>query len=1051
NKVWDKTIGGTNNDYLQSTIPTSDGGYLLGGYSFSSASGDKSENSKGGLDYWVVKIDGSGNKVWDKTIGGNNNDLLFSTTSSPDGGYLLAGYSYSPASGDKSENSKGGPDYWAVKIDGAGNKVWDKTIGGTNNDYLQSTIPTSDGGYLLAGYSYSSASGDKSENKKGGPDYWVVKIDGSGNKVWDKTIGGNGTDLLFSTTPSPDGGYLLAGYSYSSASGDKSENSKGGYDYWAVKIDGAGNKVWDKTIGGNSHDYLQSTTPSPDGGYLLAGYSASSASGDKSENSKGGPDYWAVKIDGAGNKVWDKTIGGNNPDYLRSTTPTSDGGYFLGGYSTSSASGDKSENSKGGYDYWVVKLQEVLEDNEAPIIEAIAPITATSDAGTCAASVPFSATVTDNSDPSVSPEFSILVDGVSTPITSPHVFPLGQTEVYVNATDAAGNGAAQQTFTVTVEDNEAPVLATNNITVNLDANGQATIAVADIYDPANSSDNCAIDETSLVLDIISFSCSNIGTPVEVTLSGSDVNNNSSSASATVTVVDNLAPLAVAKNITVELDATSEATITAQDVDNGSSDNCDLSLGVNISSFTCQNVGENLVVLTATDGSGNFSTASATVTVVDNIAPTVVPPANITITNDPASCSAIVDLGQAIVNDNCAGVQLSNNAPADFPVGQTTVIWTAVDASGNQSQAYQDVNVTNAEPVISGSLVAPVDPNPVGSTVTISDVVTDNNIASVEWHWNDGVVTTGTFIYDATTGTNAVSGQRTFSSAQLYTVTLEVTDHCGETVAYTYSNLIVIFDPNGEFVTGGGWINSPAGASALYPNAVGKANFGFVSKYKRGAHIPSGNTEFQFKAGNLNFKSSSYEWLVVAGHSAKFKGEGTVNGGGQYGFMLSAVDGKLKGDGSDRFRIKIWDNDGVIYDNEMGASDEAESTTVIGGGSVVIHKGTPGKNARFDVSETAGRTTEVENPEGPVTLNLQVYPNPLQEKLFIDMESNMDEVVSISIFSMEGRLIHEEKQSIVQGSNTIILEVSRWKATTDQLLLRLMSPSTGFHHFVLLKP
>ncbi|WP_202928168.1 hypothetical protein, partial [Cyclobacterium salsum] len=202
-------------------------------------------------------------------------------------------------------------DYWAVKIDGSGNKVWDKTIGGISTDYLQSTTPTPDGGYLLAGSSYSYASGDKTENGKGGFDYWAVKIDGSGNKVWDKTIGGNNSEYLRSTTPTPDGGYLLAGDSYSLASGDKSENSKGGSDFWAVKIDASGNKVWDKTIGGNNNDFLFSTIPTPDGGYLLAGYSGSSASGDKSENSKGYDDYWVVKIDGSGNKVWDKTIGGN--------------------------------------------------------------------------------------------------------------------------------------------------------------------------------------------------------------------------------------------------------------------------------------------------------------------------------------------------------------------------------------------------------------------------------------------------------------------------------------------------------------------------------------------------------------------------------------------------------------------------------------------------------------------------------------------------------------------------------------------------------------------
>ena len=235
--------------------------------------------------------------------------------------------------------------------------------------------------------------------------------------------------------------------------------------------------------------------------------------------------------------------------------------------------------------------------------------------------------------------------------------------------------------------------------------------------------------------------------------------------------------------------------------------------------------------------------------------------------------------------------------------------------------------------------------------------------------------------------------------------------------------------------------------------MGKANFGFVSKYKRGAKIPTGNTEFQFKAGNLNFKSTSYDWLVVAGHSAKFKGDGTINGGGQYGFMLSAVDGKLKGDGLDRFRIKIWDkaSDQVIYDNEMGASDDAESATVIGGGSIVIHRGKSGKNSRFDVAGIAGRPLAEEGKEGPVTLNLKVYPNPVQEKVFIDMESNMDEVVFISISDMNGRLLYEEKRPIVNGTNKIILDINSLTIRTNQLLLRLMSPSTGFHNFILLKP
>jgi hypothetical protein len=138
-------------------------------------------------------------------------------------------------------------------------------------------------------------------------------------------------------------------------------------------------------------------------------------------------------------------------------------------------------------------------------------------------------------------------------------------------------------------------------------------------------------------------------------------------------------------------------------------------------------------------------------------------------------------------------------------------------------------------------------------------------------------------------------------------------------------------------TGGGWINSPAGAYVANPTLAGKATLGFVSKYQKGATAPTGNTEFQFHAGDLNFKSTSYDWLVVAGTKAQYKGTGTINGAGTYGFMLSAIDGGTKG--SDMFRIKIVDKTtgNVVYDNQMGASDTADPATVIEGGSIVVHK------------------------------------------------------------------------------------------------------------------
>ena len=152
--------------------------------------------------------------------------------------------------------------------------------------------------------------------------------------------------------------------------------------------------------------------------------------------------------------------------------------------------------------------------------------------------------------------------------------------------------------------------------------------------------------------------------------------------------------------------------------------------------------------------------------------------------------------------------------------------------------------------------------------------------------------------------------------------------------------IVIYDPDDGFVTGGGWITSPEGAYTADPSLTGKANFGFVSKYKKGQSTPTGNTEFQFKAGDLNFHSDSYDWLVIAGKKAMYKGTGTINGEGNYGFMLSAIDAKLTPSTDvDLFRIKIWDKDTeeIVYDNLLGADDDADPTTAIGGGNIVIHK------------------------------------------------------------------------------------------------------------------
>jgi hypothetical protein len=174
-----------------------------------------------------------------KTIGGSDYDLCSPVKLTKDGGVILGGFSASNISGEKSENNRGfsGSDFWIVKLDKKGNIQWDKTIGGYGDDYCHSIVQTPNG-YLLGGNSNSNISGEKTANSWGGYDYWVVKLDKQGNRLWDKTIGGSSDEHdMWSLDSTLDGqGYILGGQSYSPISGNKTEYSRGIYDYWVVKI-----------------------------------------------------------------------------------------------------------------------------------------------------------------------------------------------------------------------------------------------------------------------------------------------------------------------------------------------------------------------------------------------------------------------------------------------------------------------------------------------------------------------------------------------------------------------------------------------------------------------------------------------------------------------------------------------------------------------------------------------------------------------------------------------------------------------------------------------
>ena len=358
------------------------------------------------------------------------------------------------------------------------------------------------------------------------------------------------------------------------------------------------------------------------------------------------------------------------------------------------------------------------------------------------------------------------------------------------------------------------------------------------------------------------------------------------------------------------------------------------------------VGVTTITWKATDAAGNTTTASQTVTVLDNQAPSIVAPVAITLTSNTASCGLVISdslLGNATASDNCSSVSITRSGiPAGnlFPLGTTTVTYTAKDTAGNVSTATQTVTVTNPAPVVTLTAPATGVAYPIGTPINFTGSFTDNpGIHSATWTF-DNLTSIGT----VNESIGAVGGSYTFAAAGVYKVSLTVADGCGGTgTANTIDSLdllIVVYDPNGGWVTGGGWINSPAGAYVPSPLLTGKANFGFVSKYKNGSSVPTGNTEFQFKAGNLNFSSTSYEWMVIAGARAQYKGAGTINGSGDYRFMLTAIDGQEPGGGGqDKFRIRIWNNagGGLVYDNQLNAPDTAEPTTILSGGQIVIHK------------------------------------------------------------------------------------------------------------------
>jgi hypothetical protein len=363
---WQGTYGGSFVDFTLQTAATSDGGYIMAGTSESVISGNKTVAGYGSEDYWIIKLDAIGNIQWQKVFGGSGSDVAAHAEQTTDGGYIIAGYSSSLPGGNKTAPLYGIYDCWILKLNASGTIEWQTSLGGDQNENCYAVLQTADGGYIVGADSESDISGNKTESSFGGKDYWIIKLNAAGTKIWEKAYGGDGTDLFADINLTSDGGFIIGGSSNSNFSGNKNENTNGLNDFWVLKLNSTGNIDWQNTIGGNHNDDIYFCQQTLDGNYFVGGSSASEISGDKTEAQFGAAvglgDYYVMKLNASGDIIWQNTIGATRDDQCYAGMQLSDGMYIIGGMSGSTANGDKTVPRIGGADIadiWVLQLDTV--------------------------------------------------------------------------------------------------------------------------------------------------------------------------------------------------------------------------------------------------------------------------------------------------------------------------------------------------------------------------------------------------------------------------------------------------------------------------------------------------------------------------------------------------------------------------------------------------------------------------------------------------------------------------------------------------------------------
>lgn len=301
---WNRTIGGGISPSGKFVQQTTDGGFIITGYT--------NFLGNGSSDLWLIKTDANGNEIWNRTFGGSGWDKGQSVQQTDDDGFIITGYT--------SSFGNGGLDVYLIKTDSEGNEVWSQTFGGDDIDCGYYVQQTNSGGYIITGYTESYGNGQS--------DVWVIKTDANGNDIWNRTFGGIVWDEGRSVHQTDDGGFIISGFTWVV----EEQQTK----VWLIKLGSRGNEEWNKTIGGNRYTKCYSLQPTDDNGFIITGSSWNRYS-----------DVFLSKTDSEGNELWNQTFGGSDDDVGYSVQQTSDGGYIVLGYTDSFGHGNS--------DLWLIK------------------------------------------------------------------------------------------------------------------------------------------------------------------------------------------------------------------------------------------------------------------------------------------------------------------------------------------------------------------------------------------------------------------------------------------------------------------------------------------------------------------------------------------------------------------------------------------------------------------------------------------------------------------------------------------------------------------------